>query len=118
MAEEYILSRDYVNRESEDDVATIKGIIRDRGLNAVWMVDPSAAAESVLEIFKYRKGIGKSNGQSRAQAGSALGGNAPVSNGIGQKIWTSKEISEMKMEDYVKFKDDIDTAKREGRVRD
>ena len=114
-AEEYILSQDYIDPESEADRAEIKKIHQEAGFAYAWGVTPFAAANGILEIFKARKGIGKST-PNRVQAAAAPSGAAPNANG--KRVWTSKEVSALSMKDYDTHRSDIEAAYKEGRFRE
>ena len=114
-AEAYILSQDYIDPESEDARAELKKIFQERGFKHVWNTNPFSAAEGVLEIYRARKGIGKST-PSRAQAGAVLSGAS--SNGSGQKTWTPREVAALSLQDYEKNRVDIENALKEGRYKE
>lgn len=115
-AEEYILSQDYINPESEADKEELQKIFKERGFARIWEENPFLAAEGVLEIYRARKGIGKST-PARAQAGAVLSGSAPAVNGK-NKVWTSREIASLTAEEYEKHRSDIEVAVKEGRYKE
>ena len=114
-AEEYILSQPYVDRNSEAERAELQKIFKERGFGQAWMNNPHAAAEGVLEIYRARKGIGKQT-PDRNQAGAVLSGASQNQNG--RKTWTSREVAALSLTDYEKYRNDIESAYKEGRYRE
>lgn len=114
-AKEYLLSQDYIDPNSEEAKEELEKIYAERGFNHTWQVNPELAAEGILEIYKARKGIGKQT-PPKAQAGAVLSGSA--SNGNVKKTWTSREVAALSMPDYEKYREDIESAYKEGRYRE
>lgn len=114
-AEEYILSQDYIDPESEETKTELKEIFKQRGFAHAWNSDPFAVAEGVLEIYKARKGIGKST-PPKAQAGMVPSGASQNPNG--RKVWTSREVNSLSLADYEKYREDINAAVKEGRYKE
>ena len=113
-AEAYILSQDYIDPEADAD--SLREIMEQNGLIHSWNIDPFKTAKAVLKIFKQERGIAEKKSPPKAQAGSVLSGSGHSAASNGKKVWTSKEIRAMSLEEYQKNQDAIETARKEGRV--
>lgn len=114
-AKEYLLSQDYIDPQSEEAKGELDSIFTKYGFDHAWKINPELAAEGILEIYKSKKGIGKTT-PPKVQAGAVLSGSAQ--NGNKSRTWTSKDVAALSSQDYEKYRTDIEAAYKEGRYRE
>lgn len=111
----YILSQPDVTR---NDLADISQIMKDRGLDDLGNKRPLEAAMTALDVWRVTS-RSKVDGKLKEEA-KTIGGGSTSANSVpalGKKVWTRGEIDAIPVAEYPKFRDEIYTAFKEGRVR-
>ena len=118
----YVQSQD--DLKTEDDLAEVKEILAENGLAQsvkAGVLDPMKAADLGLKLWRDSKGISEKKTiqqtASKVRAGGVQASSAPS----GKKVWTRAEIADLidptNPEKWMKNRDEIALAEKEGRIK-
>ena len=110
-AEQWILSQEFINPKT--DYESLKDIAAEHGLDVLAHVDPWKAANTLVKLWKSEKGISDKSSE-KPKAMSVQGAPAQAN---GKKVWSEREIKSMSLDTYEKYREDINAAFDEGRVK-